>query len=527
MHKVFIVDDEPFILEGLTSIIDWEELGIHLYGKASGGSEAFEILENQEVDILITDIMMRDMNGLQLIEQLKPIHPQMKFIILSGYNEFEYVKQGMRLGIENYLLKPVNINELRETVESTVQKIEYADRQAYIEQNQLDILRDNIFFRWVTGRFENEELRNRLNFLGINTSFPVYATAVIKTVHDSSMQANSSLNSEQELNRQVYQLCRNLSEKTGNPLCFSDQDGDMVIITPGNSHDIVKAEALSTLSLIKYEAKSLCHVKVLVTLGSLEPGFLGVSSSYKHAKRLQEFFLINEENEIISYDQINAAALQNGTPSVDWFEFEHLLLSKNKKNIHTFIDSIFTELQFAGSATPAQIHNCAVEMILCTKQVVKDNKLNHEQATSEYKQLFTTIFKAHTIQQLTTHVKFIADSAVDYLCTQDDEFSPVVKQVLHLIKTQYMNELSLKTLSPSLNIHPFYLGQLFQKETGISFSDYVNSFRIKKAQKLLLSTTLKTNEISNHVGYLEAGYFYKQFKKYSGISPTEYRNRKK
>lgn len=527
MRKVFIVDDEPFILEGLTSIIDWEQFGITLFGKASDGEEAFDILKETAVDILITDIMMRNMNGLELIERLKTLYPHMKFIVLSGYNEFDYVKQGMRLGIENYLLKPINLKELIETVESTMQKIERADLQASARQSQLDILRDNVLHRWATSKIDLAELRNRLEFLEIRTDFPFYAAAAIKIVHDSAVYHSGSTQLEGKKSDDVYHLCKKLTERSDRTLCFCDQDGDVIILFAGLDHNDLQAKSLSMLTRIRNEVKTLLHAQLLITFGSLELGYLGVSTSYHHSKRLQEFFLSHAENEILTYGQILAATTKSRPAAVDMFEYERLLLSKNKQKIYEYIDMLFAELQSAQAITPSQIHNCAVEMILCTKQIVKDNKLNHEQATSGYKQLFTTIFKAHTLSQLTAHVKFIADSAIDYLSTPDDEFSPVIKQVLHHIKTQFMEELSLKMLSQTLHIHPFYLGQLFQKETGVTFNDYLNSYRIKKAQKQLLTTSMKTSEISRNVGYLEPGYFYKQFKKYTGVSPTEYRNGKR
>lgn len=526
MRKVFIVDDEPFILQGLTTVIDWEEFGLHLAGKAYDGSEAYEALQQigSEVDILITDIMMRDMNGLELIERLKPLYPHMKFIVLSGYNEFSYVKEGMRLGIENYLLKPVNIKELTETVISTVQKLEQADRQAFIVQNQLDILRDNVMARWAAGNIDPAELRNRLEFLEIPMDRPFYAAATVKTVQDSTAANGSDASIwEQQRNSEAYRICQTLVRKMEGSYSYCDNDGDTIILITGASAEAGIAATLPLLEQIRLELKQRLGMHVFITLGSMELSYLDMSQSYAHAKRLQEYFLTNMDNAIISYDRIVAVDEALELPSMDAFEYERLLLGKDKAAVHAYIDKLFQELQSTASITPAHIHNRAVELILCTKQVVRDNKLNHELATSGYKQLFTALFRAHTIGQLTAHVKFIADSAIDYLSTEDDEFSSIVKQVLHQIQTNYAEELSLKTLSHTLHIHPFYLGQLFQKETGESFSDYLNAFRIKKAQKLLKTTTMKTSDISRSCGYLEPGYFYKMFKKYTGMSPTAYR----
>ncbi|ALS29072.1 two-component system response regulator [Paenibacillus sp. 32O-W] len=530
MRRLFIVDDEPFILEGLSTVIDWEEFGITVSGKAASGPEAFEALRHTGADILMTDIMMPEMSGLELIGKLKPLFPDMKYIVLSGYNEFEYVKEGMRLGIENYLLKPVNIKELTETVASTVQKLENADRQAFVRQSELDILRDNVMNRWVTGKIDPTELKTRLQLLDIPADNPFYAVATIKLVASGDGgspegDAGSAAGlREPEDGNEAYRVSRALADgAAGNVCCFRDLDGDVILIFTGPAPEAGQAEALALLDRIRQQLRKP-GIQALITLGSAESGYLGVSQSYDHAKRLQEYFLTNAGDDIIRYDRMAAADAKAGSAAVDLLEYEQLLLAKDKRAVYAYIDKLFADLQSMETVSPAHIHNCAVDLILCTKQVVRDNKLNHELATSGYKQLFTALFKAHTIGQLVAHVKFIVGSAIDYLSVEEDEFSPVVKQVLRHIETRYAEELSLKTLAQSLNIHPFYLGQLFQKETGKSFSDYVNSFRIKKAQKLLKTTAMKTSDISRHIGYLEPGYFYKQFKKYTGVSPTEYRS---
>lgn len=524
MRSVFIVDDEPFILEGLNNVVEWEELGTTLCGKAYDGKEAFEQLRETGCDILITDIMMREMDGLELIRRLKPLHPNMKFIVLSGYNEFDYVKEGMKLGIENYLLKPVNMKELAETIQSTVQKMDNAERPAYWNAEELDILRDNVMNRWATGRIDPAELKNRLEFLDIPSDRSCYAAAVVREIAEMEEPAGATPWYKAEAdNREVYFLCREMTEGGGSGICFCDTEGDIVIVYAGSDPESLQAGSLERLEQIRHALKGR-QIDVMMTLGSMESGYLGMPQSYSQAKRLQEYFLTHEEGEIITASRMSPPDEPPAWAALDTLEYEKRLLARNKTAVDEYIDQAFN----VKTAVPvARIHNMAVELVLCTKQVVKENKLNFELATSGYKQLFTALFKAQTIARLAQHVKFIAHAAIDYLSVDEDEFSPVVKQVLHQIRTKYAEEMSLKTLGHEFNVHPFYLGQLFQKETGVSFSDYLNSHRIKQAKALLTDTPMKTSEISRRVGYLEPGYFYRQFKKYAGVSPTEYRNRVK
>lgn len=155
MYNVFLVDDEPFIIEGMRALVPWEDYGLKVVGEASNGSEAIKKLETCHVDILLTDIMMPIMDGLELISTLKERHPNTKYIVLSGYEEFEYVKKGMKLGIENYLLKPVNEQELISTLENSIEKLEKStnNEEAYT------ILRDNTIWRCLNQDIDAKEWR--------------------------------------------------------------------------------------------------------------------------------------------------------------------------------------------------------------------------------------------------------------------------------------------------------------------------------------------------------------------------------
>ncbi len=150
MYKVMIVDDEPLILKGLRAIIDWQQLGLQITSQAASGEQAMEAFLEEETDIIITDIRMPGMSGLELIETVRSIDPGVKFIVLSGYDDFQYVKEGMKYGIENYLLKPIDVEELEATLRAVIVKLANVLQQQLAARKEQQILRDNILIRWVT-----------------------------------------------------------------------------------------------------------------------------------------------------------------------------------------------------------------------------------------------------------------------------------------------------------------------------------------------------------------------------------------
>ncbi|WP_285229350.1 response regulator [Paenibacillus polymyxa] len=180
MYKVFIVDDEPFIIEGLYDIVDWSSFGMEIVSHAGNGQAALQALTSQPVDILITDISMPLMNGLDLIREARRVKPELKVIILSGFNEFEYLKEGMQLGIENYLLKPINVEELESTLSNTASKLDHTLSPQADDAYGIQILKDNILHRWLTGQIAATEFEERAQFMNLSLDAPDVAVAILR-----------------------------------------------------------------------------------------------------------------------------------------------------------------------------------------------------------------------------------------------------------------------------------------------------------------------------------------------------------
>ncbi|NEW06279.1 response regulator transcription factor [Paenibacillus sp. SYP-B3998] len=514
MYKVFLVDDEPFILEGLSALVDWEQYGLEVVGHASNGEEAMRIATNLDVDIFITDIFMPRMSGLELIKRLKEKNDAQKFIILSGYNEFEYVKEGMKLGIENYLLKPVNVEELKQTLHSTVNKMQSEAHRKVVTDN-LDIIRGNILLRWVSRTIDPKELLERAKVLNIKLSQPYYVVSVIRfsDPNRSSMEADQLA--------EVHALCRYHLSGIVHVYEFGDLDGDLILIFGCESQDV---EAVSFVTnLVR---KVLNHVledarmSAFATIGSYESTFMEVTESYRNAKNLQEYCSEVSANEIIDYNVMNAGWEQQQTGiSLQLEALSRHIESKNKEEAFAYMDQCFQKLQGSKGAKPSDIQHLAVEFMFQIKHAVKNKQFDS-------KKIFSHLFKIRTLEQLKDHLRDSIEAVIDYLDGErKDDYSPVIKRVLKAIEEQYAKELSLKTLSQELNMNVIYLGQLFLHELSATFSDYVNRYRIEKAKQLLYQTTLKANDIAGKVGYTDPTYFYRKFKLMVGVSPMEYRQR--
>jgi two-component system response regulator YesN len=505
MYKVFLTDDEPFILDGLRDALDWSSFELEIVGTAENGQSALEKLREMRADILITDISMPVMNGLELIREARSIYRDLHVIILSGFNDFDYLKQGMRLGIENYLLKPINLNELKATLEGIIEKLDSRIKgsQDWLQED-IGVLRDNIVNRWLRGEIGPGELHERAEMLGLDLDKEWIQVALGEgSFHKEALRL--------ELHR--------LAERDGFGIPFTDRDGTAGVVMfpehPEHGEKIVR-ELLDLLQ------SALPGEDIRISIGDVVSGEEQAGHSYEQAKKAMEFAFIHPKLELLEYVSLaNQLLSADKSLSLDWSDYAKLLAAKETDRMHAKIDEDFARLAEAPGMTPARLQNAALELILHLKLELGAIKKTTETELIR-EDTARRVMGAETLSAMTAIVKEIGEIAVDSLVS--DTKSPVIGQILAKIHENCAEELSLKSLSAKYNIHPVYLGRLFQKETGDSFSEYLNRFRIERAKELLGNPALKVNEIARMVGYWEMGYFYKQFKKHVGVSPTEYKS---
>lgn len=254
MINVFIADDEPFILDGLKNIINWNEYDLKIVGQALNGVDAYNYIKNEKVDILITDVMMPEMDGLTLIENIKKTNTNTRFIILSGYNEFEYVKKGIHLGIENYLLKPINFEELISTLQNITKKIKSSNNSFLCSTEDIYTLKNNILYRWVNNSISESELMQRSTILDIDLDLCVYTVCIMSVFSDVKNKTLSKSNHNIE---NFYRLMKDILQPFDNVTCFPDFNGNVIIIFGGQCQSSLENLIYNTLSVAKNEIRNI------------------------------------------------------------------------------------------------------------------------------------------------------------------------------------------------------------------------------------------------------------------------------
>lgn len=526
MYKVLLVDDEPFIIQGLKQIIDWEEYGMEICGAAASGLEALHTLETTPADILITDIRMPKMNGLELIRRLKIENAATRFIVLSGYDDFEYLKESIQLGIENYLLKPVNQEELLTTLVTTIRKIETDTNRALNLHKDINIIRENILNRWVANSIMPSEFLERSSLLGIDLENTQYCVSVLRLLPGAGETNPTSSNGFRDgLQSEAGQLCKAVIREETPAMVFNTPDGDILVLFVQKQAPLEKNRIQEVLRRCLQQIEQRLQVPSFVTIGSLESDYLTVHRSYAHAMKLQEYRLILPSNSILDYDSVKKSpATIRSTEYIDFEKLKKLFAENDKLGIQSLIDDIFHNLSVLEGITPAFAQNIAAEILVGIITAVKSLTLGQKNISGLFGYTFSEIFNLQRLDDMVEWLKNISTAFLEYINEQTENINPLVKRALEFIHACYYQDISLKTLADRFNTNANYLGQLFKNETGEYFSDYLNLFRINKAKEMFVTTSSKSADISSRVGYTDQSYFYRMFRKYTGVSPAEFRN---
>ncbi|MGX4600848.1 response regulator transcription factor [Faecalimicrobium sp. JNUCC 81] len=492
MYSVYLLDDEPFILEGLRYIVPWEEYGFNIVGSAGNGEDGFNEIIKSDIDLIITDIMMPKMTGLELISKLKEENYDTNFIVLSAFQEFKYAKRAMNMGAENYLLKPIDTDELSENLKNVYKNIKLK------EKNILDksIVKNNLLLKLLTEEYE-ENTTSDLEELNIVFKEDNYCVAMIE-LSDTSCDINIILKEKIKNNKFIY--------------CIKSKSRALLIVNEKNK-DILISELSQLKAGIMKESNSLVYISV----GKYVDSVKDICKSYKTSLEISEYKMICSDKSWVKI--YKEQGLKQNDTYIEFEELKKMLVNKDISKTSDYINQIFRKLKSEEDLTPKQIKMKSVEIFLNVY-----NYFNESKIIKDLHKYFECIVNNHsTVDEIELQLINMLKHIQTKLEQADESISPVILKLLEYIEDNYKYDLNLKEISDKLNINAIYLGQLFQRETGTLFSDYINNFRVNKAKKLLSDTTLKASEIGILVGYTNKNYFYRKFKNIAGVTPSEWR----
>lgn len=522
MYKVIIADDERIIREGIAGKIDWDKLGLHLLDLAVHGTDAFEKITTLKPDIVITDIKMPGMNGLELIEKFSDPVPRIKFIILSGYDEFAFAQKAMEHGIKHYLLKPTDPKEISQVLEEVIEELDKEQaKQSFLNEMENELstiiplakkqfLRDRALNKVYSG----PALDYYRNLFGIDSDIQVI---LFELEDDYTIKEMYAL--EKIVEKNSRELGFRMTTFLHNYLLLLIQKRET-------------GEILTSIQKIKSIYLDFYDKNITVAVSSARP-FDQLHVLYQEAREIlnYKFYLgkgcMITDKDLIEHTSGGIRVNMNSINSI----IEEIVISTRCGNIPAVkkdIESFFEDFR-KEKLEKEIIYTYSIDLATSIIRNNIDNIKRHKQkdVNSYFKDL-TNIRNSNTINEITDKIKKIAMEITEFnYSTLTRKKNHLVQRIVHEITENIGNEqLNLKWLSKNMvfaNVD--YLGKVFKKEMSTGFNQYLRKMRMEKAKQMLREEEGCTiYKIAAAVGFGDnSQYFSQVFKKYTGVSPSEYR----
>lgn len=534
MLKVFLVEDEFVVREGIKNNIDWKAHGYEFCGEASDGELAFPMIQKIKPDIVITDVKMPFMDGLALSRLIKKELPWIEIIILSGYEEFEYAKEGIAIGVARYLTKPISGDELLREVDELALRIEEKNKERRIKEMYTKEMEENFlkerkdFFSYlVTGSKSVPELLELSDKLNIDLSSMWYNIVLFITRsmnHAYEEYSNTLLEIEEKIKEPA-------DEK--HMLCFDRNLEGKAFLFKADSKEELEEIQNDYLDEVKKILQNYPHVRFFGGIGTpvnrlrqLPDSFEKASHCFAHRYLMKESSIIDSQfSEEGIYLKKEEFDIKNVDPKqIDRGKIKEFLKLGTSEEAVYFVEEFFSDLGSNVMESNLFRQYITMDSYFCVVDFVEGLQLSKDEI--EPPDMASDIFK--NSESARRYIVRIMKRALELReNAASNKYGDIVDEVMRYIEQNYeREELSLNLLASHVNFSPNHLSMIFSQQTGQTFIKYLTDYRMNKAKELLRCTGKRSSVISAEVGYKDPHYFSYLFKKTQGMTPTQYRGGK-
>ena len=538
--KVFLVEDEMVIRRGIKNSIDWEKEGYIFCGEASDGELAYPMIIKEKPDILITDIRMPFMDGLELCKLVKKELPNIKILILSGYDEFDYAKEAIRLGVTEYLLKPISSGKLLEALNGVSESIRREKEDKDLVRKYMEEMRENtehekqkFFEQMIAGNLSMADALETGKKYEKNLSAGMYNLLLFRFTLGKENRKSGELLGEAE-----YAI-EKLTERLEYVFEFQrGVEGWAFLLMADNEEQM--SERVKELSKDLEEImKNYSTIAYFGGIGQPVARLRELEESFREAERALAARFTMELNRIISVEDIRMAQNVDTLDDIEITSFgeiektrtmlEKFLNNGAEDEIDEFVDVYINELpeENLKSVLMRQyiiMDAYIVMMSFCEKIEGIEGEM---QAQSE--ELKNSMKTIQTLEEIKNYIRMLLKKIIGVRDTiSGRRYSDIIEIAKDQIRKTYMSdEISLNTIAAEVGMSPSYFSSIFSKEMGKTFVEYLTEIRMDRAKELLMCSSIKTSEIGYEVGYKDPHYFSYVFKKTQNCTPKEFRARGK
>lgn len=536
LYKIMLVDDEEEVRTSIIKQVDWEKLGFRVVSDAENGEDALEKIDIYEPDVIMTDIRMPYMDGLSLIEKVHSKYPTVKLLIFSGFDDFEYAKEAIRLGVSEYILKPINseelsgiFNKIKKNLDLEIENRRDIARLRENYKTNLPIIKNQFLINLLNSKLSKAEIDLRLKEyeIDLNEAFK-YQVACVDIEYEK-MLIDPKLGLQKELVAlSVMNLLKDKIEEYYRVSVFNSLVDDRILIIIAIDEKNKNINLIDLLRAICKESIRVLGVSISLGLGDKKNDILELSLSYQESLEAIGYKQIVGIGEAIYIKDVEPHSL--GTLYFDEKEDEEFSSSIKFgpiEKINTQIDNILYKLE-NSKVHFRQKQAYAFSIITVIIRLMQQYEISLVKFDSGDSGYIDVINKLQNFEEF---IVWLRDICIRLYTSMQEKRESNSKQVIAEAKMYIMEnydkeELSVDTVCKKLHLSTAYFSTLFKKEVGQTCIAYITDFRLKKAVELLNTTDDKTYMIANKVGYAEQNYFSYVFKKKYGVSPSKYRSNK-
>lgn len=520
---LLIADDEASIRNGLSTVVPWDQFGVMIVGTVQNGEEAYDIIKKCHPDIVITDIRMPGMSGLELMEKVKQENIHTNFIILSGYGDFEYAQKAIQLGAKNYFLKPIKIDELVTEIRHLKETIlksnhinsftEYLNIKSDPKEKFMKQLIKNEFHSY-------EQIKNEIQRLSLKLEDAPFRVMVFSIIEDDEIEPEEEFQQikylkdmvEEELSRTKHEVLISKSTELLAIIHTKQQDGVFV-----------DYRLLASRCLKRVKKDSM--IQLLVGIGSVNQQLTDCSNSYKNALLGLSYSFYQIETDIFDESVICMKQPPKAANNLDYNQLFYSISMNQEEQIEEFCKEYFANLLYDQMPPPNYIRGMCIYFITAVmKEFRNDQDENIEFIQAEI------VTRINQIKSFDVLKSFIEDFLKDYgkrqVSSVKSSVNPVIQAAEYFIKSHMGEKILAKDVASHVNLSDVYFTSYFKIKTGINFRDYVIQKKMEYAINLMEKEPLMPiAEVGATVGYDDYRSFYRVFKQYTGVNPSNY-NRK-
>lgn len=527
LYNVLLVDDEADVLQAMKKKIDWEALGFCLAGTAENGQEALEMAEQLHIDVVMTDIKMPYMDGLTLCKNLKQSYRNMKVIIYSGFDDFEFAREAVHLEAEEYLLKPISAGDMEAAFSKVRKKLdqeydEYRNLNRLSEyyRKSLPAMREQLVMGILEGRIAGERARAMMETYEICLDSPFYVVAALyMDVNPREEQPQPAQLFTLSLKDMVQDYLKNRTR------FFSTAFLDQVIV-------IFMLDEREEIDQVLYHLDQICkmgfHVlksSVTAAVGQICANTDALHTSYEEAVNAMEYRSILGSGQVLYINDIEPCSEENILVTEHEFQnLVHAVKLGNRDETNVAIAQIMDSIR-KEPISPGQYQLLFMELLSELMKIGRAYKLHPNQIFGDHAGSWQELYRMVTVDELEGWLQEVGTNLRHVLRHERrDSAARLTEQAKAYIEEHYKeSDLSADSLCRCLNVSAAYFSTIFKREVGMSFVAYLTKIRLEHALELLRTTEDKTYIIASRVGYMEPNYFSYVFKKQYGISPSKYR----